>query len=69
MVEHNKDLVLAKIKQYFPHEIQGKILSSLSLSGEDRIQLAVLKLSEGDLEKLHIYLEAAIGDWRDVLVG
>ena len=32
MVEHNKDLVLAKIKQYFPHEVQGKILSSLSLS-------------------------------------
>ena len=70
MAEYNKDLIIKKIKQCFPNEDARQILSVLNNSsekGEDRVLLAVLKLSEGNLEKLHFYLEAAKSDWRDVL--
>ncbi len=70
MAEYNKDLILAKIKQTFPNEEPEKIFSILNNSSErneERTQLAVLKLSEGDLENLHQSLEAAEADRRDVL--
>jgi hypothetical protein len=36
--------------------------------GLERIRFAVLKLSGGDMEELRISIEAAQGDWRDVLM-
>jgi len=57
MAEYNKDLILAKIKQAFPNEEPEKILSILGRNDE-RTQLAVLKLSKGDLEELKRLLEA-----------
>jgi len=35
----------------------------------ERIRFAVLKLSEGDLKKLHAAIEGAAVDWRDTLVA
>jgi len=35
----------------------------------DRVRLAVLKLSSGDLQKLKREIEAAKRDWRDTLVA
>jgi hypothetical protein len=70
MAEYNKDLILAKIKQSFPNEEPERILSiltNLSERNEERIQLAILKVSECDLEKLYQALEAAKADYRDVL--
>jgi replication-associated recombination protein RarA len=66
MAEYTKDLILAKIKQTFPNEEPEKIFSILGRNDE-RTQLAVLKLSEGDLEEMQRLLEVAKADWRDVL--
>ena len=35
----------------------------------DRVRLALLKLSAGDVEKLRVWLQTAKQDYRDVLVG
>ena len=37
--------------------------------GLERIRYAVLKLSEGDLDKLDYWIKEANTDWRDVLVA
>jgi hypothetical protein len=42
---------------------------TLDAAGLERIRFAVLKLSGGDLERLHNTIEQANADWRDVLVG
>jgi hypothetical protein len=41
---------------------------TLGVSGIDRVRLAVLKLSDGDLSKLRTMAGHAKGDWREVLV-
>jgi hypothetical protein len=38
-------------------------------SGLDRLRIAAIKLSEGDLAKLRRAVEIAHQDWRDVLVA
>ena len=35
----------------------------------ERIRFAVLKISEGDLDKLHDAIELAQTDWRDLLMS
>ena len=74
MVEYHKDLVIAKIKQCFPGEDQGEILSVLDRYGfeshereRERVQIAILKLSEGDLTRLHKEVDVAKRDYKDVL--
>jgi hypothetical protein len=74
MVDYNRDLVIAKAKQCFPNEDQEKIMGILDLYGKEsqaqgraRVQIAILKLSGSDLEKLRGEVEAAISDFRDVL--
>ncbi len=74
MVEYNKDLVVAKIKQCFPNEDQAKITAILDLYGREsyepereRVQIAILKLSKEDLSKLRENVEVAKSDYRDVL--
>ncbi len=73
-VEYNKGLVVAKVKQSFPNEDQEKILAILNLYGketyeqeQERVQIAILKLSDGDLERLRKNIETAKRDYRDVL--
>ena len=69
MVKYQKDLVAAKVKKYFPTEDQDKILSDLSAFSADgsRVELAILKLSEGDLGKLYFYIEESNKNWRNVI--
>ena len=65
---------LEKIKYYWPDEDPEKILMILRQYGQEdyekespRIQLAIIKLSDGDLEKLVEYVNLAKRDYRDVL--
>ena len=74
MVDYNRDLVIAKAEQCFPNEDLGKIMDILDLYGKEshvreleRVQIAILKLSGGDLENLRAYVETAKSDFRDVL--
>jgi len=74
MVDYNRDLVIAKAKQCFPNEDHGKIMGILDLYGQEshereieRVQIAILKLSGGDLESLRAHVEIAKSDFRDVL--
>ena len=76
MVDYNRDLVIAKAEQCFPNEDLGKIMDILDLYGKElyarereRVQIAILKLSGGDLENLREYVEMAKSDFRDVLAS
>jgi len=74
MIDYNRDLVIAKAKQSFPDEALEEILEILDLYGQERherekerVQVAVLKLAQGRIEKLRASLAAAKTDYRDVL--
>ena len=74
MVDYNRDLVIAKARQCFPDEDQAKVMDILDLYGKEshvreleRVQIAILKLSGGDLENLRAHVEIAKSDYRDVL--
>src|SRR5947207_3178222 len=72
MFSYTRELVKAKITQCFQCEDREKMLSILHLYGKEsyereRVQIAILKLSDGDIDKLHVNLEIAKGDYRDVL--
>jgi hypothetical protein len=76
MVDYNRGLVIAKVRQCFPNEDQEKIMGILDLYGKEshvreleRVQIAILKLSGGDLENLREYVEVAKSDFRDVLAS
>ena len=69
-----REMVLDKVNQVFPHSNLEDILSVLDLYGADsyeiereRVQLDILKLSEGKEDKLLDNLEAAKRDLRDVI--
>ena len=75
--------VRAKLEQLFPHEQRTAaaelleaecgaglpLIDSQGAEGIERIRCAVLKISEGSLEKLHAAVQLANTDWRDVLVA
>ncbi len=74
MVECNRDLVLDKVKKCFPGCKEEEIMAFLDLYGEEpyergreRVQIAILKLSDGDLDQLLVNVEVAKRDYRDVL--
>jgi len=72
-----------KIRALFPPELHGEVavlladqcgnnlpfLQSLDEEALDRFRFAVLKLSGGDIEKLHEAVALAKKDWRDLLVA
>ncbi|MES2048975.1 MAG: hypothetical protein V4447_11285 [Pseudomonadota bacterium] len=72
-----------KLEQLFPHSqriVAEKLLEAQcgtdlpliaeqGIDGINRIRCAVLKISEGSLEKLHAAVQIANIDWRDVLVA
>jgi hypothetical protein len=69
-----RHLVQSKARQLFPGHAPDDILLVLDEygAGEDvgdreRVQLAILKLSEGDPDKLRHYADVAKSDFRDVL--
>lgn len=75
MNEPSRSLVLTKLQHCFPDEQSSADALALldtydaeaSQPGRARIQLAILKLSQGDLEKLRDNLEVAKTDYRDTL--
>lgn len=72
--EQVSDPLIDKIRQTFPGENPADVLKILELYGADggeretpRVRLAVLKLCGGDLGELLEMINAAKGDYRDVL--
>lgn len=69
-----RELVLRKVTEYWPAEAHGTMLllddvANIGSTEQElaRVQLAVLKLSGGDRDKLVANIEAANRDPRDVL--
>jgi len=68
--------LIAKVHQLFPQDpelvlgaLQSECRSELGNELGERVRCAVLKLSQGSLERLSSALDLARRDWRDVLVG
>ena len=70
----HRETVEAKVKSLFPNNAPAEILQLLDeyqprASGvAPRVHLAILKLSNGDLELLRHHLDAAKRDYRDVIL-
>jgi hypothetical protein len=70
----SRELVRSKIEQVFPEEAEAEVLRLLDLYGvqphepeRERVQLAILKLSDGDKEQLRLAVSDAKMDFRNVL--
>jgi hypothetical protein len=71
---HSRDEVVAAVEVAFPEGSRARVLALLDGYGvesyereRERVQLAILKLSEGNEEKLHEFVAVAKRDYRDVL--
>ena len=71
-----RDLVLARVREVFPHHSPADVFAVLDLYGvepyereRERVQLDILKLSEGDIDKLRNTVALAKRDYRDVIVA
>jgi len=72
---HARDEVIAAIQKAFPERGWGQVLVLLDTYGveshereRERVQLAILKLSEGSEEKLREFVAVAKRDYRDVIL-
>src|SRR2546426_11181810 len=70
----SRDEVVAAIQATFPESSRARVLELLDTYGveayereRERVQLAILKLSEGNEEKLREFIAVAKRDYRDVL--
>src|SRR2546421_10003084 len=70
---HSREVV-AVIQKSFPENAHTRIIETLDHYGvesyereRERVQLAILKLSEGNEEKLREFVAVAKRDYRDVL--
>lgn len=70
----SRERVIAAIQNAFPERNWGNVLALLDSYGvesyereRERVQLAILKLSEGSEEKLREFIAVAKRDYRDVL--
>jgi hypothetical protein len=71
---HSREDVVASVRASFPEESRARALELLDTYGvaphereRERVQLAILQLSEGKEEKLRQYVGVAKRDYRDVL--
>jgi hypothetical protein len=71
---HTRDDVVATVRKTFPESAHARVLELLDTYGveshereRERVQLAILKLSEGNEEKLREFVAVAKRDYRDVL--
>jgi len=71
---HTRDEVVAVVQKTFPESAHARVLELLDSYGvesyereRERVQLAILKLSEGNEEKLREFVGVAKRDYRDVL--
>jgi hypothetical protein len=71
MTKWTRAHVLAAVRRYFPDKEAAGILKLLDQyeegEGRERIQVAILKVSTGDLDRLRHNIEVARKDYRDVL--
>jgi hypothetical protein len=70
-----RDAVIAAIQNAFPERDWGQVLVLVDTYGvesyereRERVQLAILKLSKGNEEKLREFVAVAKQDYRDVLL-
>lgn len=70
----SRDQVLDKVSQLWPGHDSAEIMAELDRYGvephereRERVQLGVLKLSGGQLQRLPALVDMAKGDYRDVL--
>jgi hypothetical protein len=71
---HSREEVIAAVQKGFPGSVHACALELLDTYGvesyereRERVQLAILKLSEGSEEKLREFIAVAKRDYRDVL--
>src|ERR1043166_4230196 len=71
---HTRDEVVAFVQKTFPKSAHARVLAVLNTYGvesyerePERVQLAILKLSDGSDEKLREFVAVAKRDYRDVL--
>ena len=71
---HSRDEVVAVVNKTFPDSAYNRVLELLDSYGvesyereRERVQLAILKLSQGNEEKLREFVAVAKRDYRDVL--
>lgn len=71
---NTRDELVAAVQATFPGSDVATILAVLDLYGtqpyereRERVQLAIVELSNGDEDKLLYFVEAAKTDYRDVL--
>src|SRR6266480_4046438 len=71
---HTHDEVVAVVRKTFPETSYSRVLELLDTYGvesyereRERVQLAILKLSDGNEEKLREFVAVAKRDYRDVL--
>jgi uncharacterized protein (DUF1778 family) len=64
-------LLLRKVRDTFPNRDLQEILAILDQFGvhHERVCLAALKASEGDIERLRRNIEDAKMDWRDIIAA
>jgi len=61
------------IKRDFPESAVTHVLETLarysgdSTKGRNRVHAAILKLSNGEVERIHEYIMVALNDYRDVI--
>jgi hypothetical protein len=70
----SRDEIVAVVQKTFPETSWPRVLELLDTYGvesyereRERVQLAILKLSEGNEEKLREFVAVAKRDYRDVL--
>ena len=71
---NTRDEVVAVVQKTFPETSHSRVLELLDSYGvesyereRERVQLAILKLSDGNEEKLREFVAVAKRDYRDVL--
>lgn len=77
LLDPSRELVLQKLHDTFPNpQTAHEALALLDTYGtkswhyeRERVQLACLKQSNGDLDRLRLFVELADKDFRDALVG
>jgi hypothetical protein len=69
-----REEIVAAVQRTFPESSQTRVMGLLDSYGvesyereRERVQLAILKLSEGNEEKLREFVAVAKRDYRDVL--
>ena len=71
---HSRDEVVAVVQKIFPESAHARVIELLDSYGvesyereRERVQLAILKLSDGKEDKLREFVAVAKRDYRDVL--